>query len=109
MKGILCAYRRATDASAPTVDVYVEGSSDPLYEDVSWGDTGMFLEVPEGSSAIGQKVSELDDVADDDAAVIGLVRRGRRLPGTARNVEIRQGDLLVDRAQSGALGIENRI
>jgi len=53
------------------------------------------VEVPEGSSAIGKKVSELDDVADDDAAVIGLVRRGRRIPGTARSVEIRQGDLLV--------------
>jgi di/tricarboxylate transporter len=53
------------------------------------------VEVPEGSSAIGQKVRELDDMADDDAAVIGLVRRGKRLPGTARSVEIRQGDLLV--------------
>jgi di/tricarboxylate transporter len=53
------------------------------------------VEVPEGSSTIGKKVSELDDVADDDAAVIGLVRRGRRLPGTARSVEILQGDLLV--------------
>jgi len=53
------------------------------------------VEVPEGSSAIGQKVRELDDVADDDAAVIGLVRRGKRLPGTARSVEIRKGDLLV--------------
>ena len=53
------------------------------------------VEVPEGSSAIGKKVRELDDVADDDAAVIGLVRRGKRLPGTARSVEIREGDLLV--------------
>jgi len=53
------------------------------------------VEVPEGSSAIGKKVRELDEVADDDAAVIGLVRRGKRMAGTARRVEIREGDLLV--------------
>jgi di/tricarboxylate transporter len=53
------------------------------------------VEVPEGSAAIGKKVRELDDAADDDAAVIGLVRRGRRMAGTARSVEIRAGDLLV--------------
>jgi di/tricarboxylate transporter len=51
--------------------------------------------VPEGSSAIGKKVRELDEVADDDAAVIGLVRQGKRMSGAARRVEIREGDLLV--------------
>jgi di/tricarboxylate transporter len=54
------------------------------------------VKVPEGSSAIGKKVRELDDVAEDNStALIGLVRRGKRLSGTARRVEIRQGDLLV--------------
>jgi di/tricarboxylate transporter len=54
------------------------------------------VEVPEGSPAIGKKVRDMDDVAaDNNTAVIGLVRRGKRLSGTARRVEIRQGDLLV--------------
>jgi len=54
------------------------------------------VEVPEGSTAIGKKVRELDDVAEDNnTAVIGLVRRGKRLSGTARRVEIGEGDLLV--------------
>jgi len=52
--------------------------------------------VPEGSSIIGKKVSELDGPADEhDANVMGLIRRGRRLPGLARRAEIRKGDLLV--------------
>jgi di/tricarboxylate transporter len=52
--------------------------------------------VPEGSSAIGMLVRELDDIADDnDVAVVGLVRRHKRLAGQARNVEIRAGDILV--------------
>ena len=71
------------------------GKHDSAKELFELGDYVAEVEVPEGSSAIGKKVRELDDVADDDAAVIGLVRRGRRLPGTARSVEIRQGDLLV--------------
>lgn len=54
------------------------------------------LHVPEGSPAIGQRVRDLDTVAEEnDVAVIGLVRRGRRLPGQARWMEIRAGDVLV--------------
>jgi di/tricarboxylate transporter len=54
------------------------------------------VEVKEGSSAIGKKVRDLDEVAEDnDTAIVGLVRQGRRLPGTARRVEVRRGDLLV--------------
>jgi di/tricarboxylate transporter len=54
------------------------------------------LVVAEDSTAVGQKVADLDDVANElEVAVIGLVRRGRRLPGGARREEIRQGDLLV--------------
>ena len=72
------------------------------------------VEVPEDSSAIGKKVRELDDVAENNnTAVIGLVRRGRRLPGTARRVEIRRSDLLVLQgapdsieALVGALGLK---
>ncbi len=62
------------------------------------------LHVPEESPAIGQRVRDLDSVADDnDVAVIGLVRRGKRLPGQARLVDIRQGDILVVDAGSEAM------
>ncbi|MDX2478367.1 MAG: SLC13 family permease [Gammaproteobacteria bacterium] len=54
------------------------------------------LHVPEGSPAIDQSVKDLDDIADDnDVAIVGLVRRGKRQPGQARNVTIRKGDILV--------------
>ncbi|MCR9213396.1 MAG: SLC13 family permease [Proteobacteria bacterium] len=54
------------------------------------------LVVPEASPAIGQLVRELDEIADNnDVAVVGLVRRHKRLAGQARNVEIRAGDILV--------------
>ncbi len=54
------------------------------------------LEVAEDSPVVGKRVRELDDLAEDnDAAIIGLVRGGRHMPGFARIVEIRKGDLLV--------------
>jgi di/tricarboxylate transporter len=54
------------------------------------------LHVPEDSPAIDQKVRDLDEVAEEnDVAVIGLVRNGKRLPGQARWTEIRSGDILV--------------
>ena len=54
------------------------------------------LHVPEGSPAIGKRVRELDELADEnDVAVIGLIHRGKRMPGQARLVEIRRGDILV--------------
>ena len=57
------------------------------------------LKVPEGSPAIGKKVSELDDIAEDnEVAIVGLVRRGNRMPGLARRVKIRKGDILVVKA-----------
>lgn len=54
------------------------------------------LHVPNESPAIGKRIRDLDNMADeDDVAVIGLIRRGKRLPGQARTVEIRSGDILV--------------
>ncbi len=74
------------------------------------------LHVPGDSRAIGSMVRELDDVADDnDVSIIGLVRRGTRLPGRARRQKIRKGDVLVVEAGaeaietfSGALGLTFR-
>jgi di/tricarboxylate transporter len=70
--------------------------------------------VPEGSDAIGKKMRDLDEIADDaEVAVLGLVRRGQRLPGLARRTEIKKGDVLVLEASPtgidkmvGALGLE---
>jgi len=72
------------------------------------------MTVAEGSPAIGRKVAELDEAADEAGAqVLGLVRRGKRQPGRARRVEIRRSDVLVVKAPpegiealAGALGLE---
>ena len=54
------------------------------------------LTVADGSAAIGRKVHELDEIAEEnDVAIIGLLRRGKRMPGLARRVEVRKGDVLV--------------
>jgi len=52
--------------------------------------------VPEGSSSIGLRLTDLAPLATEhDISVLGLVRRGRRLPGFARYEEIRKGDHIV--------------
>jgi len=62
------------------------------------------LHVPEGSPAIGQRVRELDEVAEaNDVTVAGLIRNGQRLPGQARLTEIRDGDILVVEALPEAI------
>jgi di/tricarboxylate transporter len=70
--------------------------------------------VPEGSDAIGKRMRELDEIADEaEVGVLGLVRGGQRLPGLARRTEIRERDVLVLEASPagidkmvGALGLE---
>jgi di/tricarboxylate transporter len=62
------------------------------------------VQVPEGSTTIGRRVRDLDeDVEEHDAVVIGLVRRGKRLPGMARRAEIRAGDTLILQASPSAI------
>jgi di/tricarboxylate transporter len=52
--------------------------------------------VPESSAAIGTALRELDPVAaEHDVNVVGLIRRGKRLPGSARNEDVRKSDLVV--------------
>ncbi len=54
------------------------------------------IKVSEDSAAIGKRVSDLDEVVEkSDVEILGLIRRGRRMPGLARNVEVRGGDILV--------------
>lgn len=62
------------------------------------------VRVPEGSSVIGQQVRDLDDIAaKSDIEVLGLTRRGRRMPGLARSEKIRAGDILVLEASPESL------
>ena len=62
------------------------------------------VKVGEKSTCVGKQIAELDDTAEQaDAAVIGLVRQGKRLPGSARGVMINVGDILVIEAQAEAI------
>jgi len=62
------------------------------------------VRVPEGSAIIGKRVRDLDAEAEKvDVEIIGLIRRGRRLPGLARIAEIKAGDILVLEASPDSL------
>jgi di/tricarboxylate transporter len=62
------------------------------------------VRVPEGSRVIGKRIQELDELAEKaDVEIIGLTRRGRRLPGLARIAEIRADDILVIEASPESL------
>jgi len=62
------------------------------------------VRVSEGSTAIGKKVRDLDHAAgQSDVDIVGLVRRGRRMPGLARLVEVKAGDVLVIEATPDSL------
>ena len=54
------------------------------------------VRVSKGSSIIGKRVRDIDELADNvDVDIVGLTRRGKRMPGLARRTEIREGDILV--------------
>jgi len=60
--------------------------------------------VPEGSAIIGKRVRDLDELAEKaDVDIVGLIRRGRRLPGLARVAEIKADDVLVIEASPDSL------
>ncbi len=64
------------------------------------------VRVKDDSRIIGRRVSDLDEDAEkSDVEIIGLVRRGQRMPGLARRVEIRAGDILV--VEAGPEAIED--
>ena len=72
------------------------------------------VRVPDDSEIIGKRVRDLDELADkSDVEIVGLIRRGQRLPGLARVAEIKGGDVLVVEASPdsleeaiGSLGLE---
>ncbi|MBT8092108.1 MAG: SLC13 family permease [Gammaproteobacteria bacterium] len=62
------------------------------------------VRVPEGSEIIGKRIRDLDELATkSDVEIVGLTRRGRRLPGLARVAEIKAGDILVLEASPDSL------
>ncbi len=62
------------------------------------------VRVPEGAEIIGKRIRDLDELAEkSDVDIVGLTRRGRRLPGLARVAEIRAGDILVIEASPDSL------
>ncbi|GBE44090.1 sodium-dependent dicarboxylate transporter SdcS [bacterium BMS3Bbin10] len=78
---LLPAERREQDSGAELFEV-----SDYIAE----------VRVKSGSKTIGKQVRELDDVVEEIGCVIvGLVRRGKRLPGQARRQIVRKGDIFV--------------
>lgn len=72
------------------------------------------LVVPEASKAVGQEVRDLYSVGDeDDIAILGVVRNGKRLGGFSSTVILRAKDMLVVEASAedidrfrGSLGLE---
>ena len=72
------------------------------------------LVVPEEARAVGRKVRDLGETADENGCIIlGLVRKGTRLPGRALKYELAAGDLLVVQGAvedidslTGALGLK---
>ena len=62
------------------------------------------VRVADNSPIIGRTVRDLDEqAARADVEIVGLIRRGQRLPGLARGAEIRSGDLLVVEASPDSL------
>ncbi|WP_367715941.1 SLC13 family permease [Nitratireductor sp. GISD-1A_MAKvit] len=63
------------------------------------GAAGLFVAeagVKEKSNFVGKSVSELYPLADEhDVTVLGLVRRGKRLPGFAAGEELRKSDHVI--------------
>ncbi len=72
------------------------------------------LEVPKKSKAIGKKVRDFYEAADEhDAAILGVVRNGQRLGGFGAELELRAKDILIVEATAedidsfrGTVGME---
>jgi len=93
------------------VDREASGAADELFD---LADYIAEVRVPDDSDVIGRRVRDLDKLADkSDVEIVGLIRRGQRMPGLARVAEIRGGDVLVIEASPdsleeaiGSLGLE---
>ncbi|MGE0650393.1 MAG: SLC13 family permease [Alphaproteobacteria bacterium] len=60
--------------------------------------------IQRGSKAIGKTLAELDEVAEkEEAVLLEVLRRGRRLSLTGRDLELRSGDVLLIEAGPEAI------
>jgi di/tricarboxylate transporter len=72
------------------------GKHDTLLELGDFQDYISNAKVPEASSAVGKTLKNLEPFAEEsDVNILGLMRRGKRLPGSARREAIRKNDLVV--------------
>jgi len=84
------------------------GQSGPAAERFALKEYMAEVRVKEKAKIIGQRVRELDDTVEEAGAVIlGLIRRGKRLPGQARREVLRKGDILV--VEAAPAGIEELV
>ncbi len=82
-------------------DRKAKDSADALFELADYINE---VRVADDSPIVGRQVRELDELAArNDVDIVGLVRRGRRVPGLARTTEIKAGDLLVIEASPDSL------
>ncbi len=60
--------------------------------------------VVETTTIIGKRVNELDQICDEnDVTIVGVVRRGQRLPGMARRQVLKKNDIIMLEASPSAL------
>jgi di/tricarboxylate transporter len=80
------------------------GKHDSLLELGDLQDYMSNAKVPEASSAVGKLLRELEPFAEEsDVNILGLVRRGKRLPGSARRETLRKNDLVVLEGRADAI------
>jgi di/tricarboxylate transporter len=60
-------------------------------------------EVPEGSRAANATVYELEELAQDEITIVGIVREASRVLAPAGYQRVRAGDMLILRGEVGAL------
>ena len=86
------------------VPIRPDGSDDPNREPLFTGQTTLMSAAGPVPVQCALDASNLEEAAaKSDAEILGLVRRGKRMPGLARNVEIRAGDLLVVEASPASI------
>ena len=81
-----------------------KNQKNPMQDLMAMEDYVAELVVPEGARIIGQKVRDLDEIAEEnDCVILGLVRKGQRLPGRARAATIAASDMLIIQGSADAL------
>ncbi|MEM7223888.1 MAG: SLC13 family permease [Pseudomonadota bacterium] len=67
------------------------------------GDYIVELKIPEGSPMVGHRVTELEELAQDDLSVVALERRGDRMLAPSAYLRFQSGDIVMVEADTKAL------